>query len=104
MHTRFMYTIVYGSHPPIQDARMAVADTSLSEVASDVAPISRVNLRTRKTLRGHLAKIYAMHWATDSRSAGRKRVKYSPRVGAKGLNTRLGGKGLSTHLGWEQKG
>ena len=46
---------------------MAVADTSLSEVTSDIPAISRVNLRTRKTLRGHLAKIYAMHWATDSR-------------------------------------
>lgn len=52
----------------IRDARMAVADSSLSEVASDVPAISRVSLRTRKTLRGHLAKIYAMHWATDSRN------------------------------------
>ncbi|MBN3312708.1 GBB2 protein, partial [Atractosteus spatula] len=25
-------------------------------------------MRTRRTLRGHLAKIYAMHWGTDSRS------------------------------------
>ena len=50
-----------------QDARMAVADTSLVEVATDVPGINRVSLRTRKTLRGHLAKIYAMHWATDSR-------------------------------------
>lgn len=24
-------------------------------------------MRTRRTLRGHLAKIYAMHWASDSR-------------------------------------
>lgn len=24
-------------------------------------------MRTRRTLRGHLAKIYAMHWATDSK-------------------------------------
>jgi hypothetical protein len=24
-------------------------------------------MRTRRTLRGHLAKIYALHWATDSR-------------------------------------
>ena len=51
-----------------QDARMAVADTSLNEVAAEVSPINRISLRTRKTLRGHLAKIYAMHWATDSRS------------------------------------
>ena len=46
---------------------MAVADTTLAEVAGDVPSISRVSLRTRKTLRGHLAKIYAMHWASDSR-------------------------------------
>jgi guanine nucleotide-binding protein G(I)/G(S)/G(T) subunit beta-1 len=49
---------------------MAVADTSLIEVAADVPGINRVSLRTRKTLRGHLAKIYAMHWATDSRYVG----------------------------------
>ena len=54
-------------HAITQDARMAVADTTLSEVTSDVAAINRVSLRTRKTLRGHLAKIYAMHWASDSR-------------------------------------
>lgn len=52
----------------IRDARMAVADTTLSEVTSDVPAINRVSLRTRKTLRGHLAKIYAMHWASDSRN------------------------------------
>lgn len=46
---------------------MAVADSSLVEVAADVQGVSRVSLRTRKTLKGHLAKIYAMHWATDSR-------------------------------------
>lgn len=27
-------------------------------------------MRTRRTLRGHLAKIYAMHWGTDSRCVG----------------------------------
>ena len=62
MHTCF-------AHSPQQEARMAVADTSLAEVAADVQGVSRVSLRTRKTLRGHLAKIYAMHWATDSRYA-----------------------------------
>ncbi len=54
------------THTP-QDGRMAVADTTLGEVAADVPAIGRVSLRTRKTLRGHLAKIYAMHWASDSR-------------------------------------
>jgi guanine nucleotide-binding protein G(I)/G(S)/G(T) subunit beta-1 len=47
---------------------MDVCDTSLAEVAKDVNLINRVNMRSRKTLRGHLAKIYAMHWASDSRN------------------------------------
>jgi len=33
----------------------------------NVDPVGRVQMRTRRTLRGHLAKIYAMHWASDSR-------------------------------------
>lgn len=32
-------------------------------------------MRTRRTLRGHLAKIYAMHWATDSRSVDREQLR-----------------------------
>ena len=31
-------------------------------------PIGRIQMRTRRTLRGHLSKIYAMHWASDSRN------------------------------------
>ncbi|KAH7955939.1 hypothetical protein HPB52_005257 [Rhipicephalus sanguineus] len=30
-------------------------------------PVGRIQMRTRRTLRGHLAKIYAMHWGSDSR-------------------------------------
>jgi WD40 repeat protein len=37
------------------------------QAAQNVDPVSRVNFKVRKTLRGHLAKIYAMHWASDSR-------------------------------------
>ena len=48
---------------------MAVSDSSLNEVAANVPSVGRVSLRTRKTLRGHLAKIYAMHWSDDSRYA-----------------------------------
>ena len=29
-------------------------------------PVGRIQMRTRRTLRGHLAKIYAMHWGSDS--------------------------------------
>ena len=37
------------------------------QVAKGAPTVGRISLRTRKTLRGHLAKIYAMHWASDSR-------------------------------------
>jgi len=52
----------------IREARKAVNDTTLSAVAANMEPISRITMRTRRTLRGHLAKIYAMHWSTDSRN------------------------------------
>ncbi|KAM6959408.1 guanine nucleotide-binding protein G(I)/G(S)/G(T) subunit beta-3b [Aplochiton taeniatus] len=51
----------------IEAARKAVADTNMADAASGVAPAPRVQLKTRKTLKGHLAKIYAMHWSTDAR-------------------------------------
>ena len=50
-----------------QEARKAMADTSLAQVAASVEPVGRIQMRTRRTLRGHLAKIYAMHWSSDSR-------------------------------------
>ena len=37
------------------------------QAATNVEAINRIQLRTRRTLRGHLAKIYAMHWSSDSR-------------------------------------
>lgn len=52
----------------IREARKAVNDTTLSAVAANMEPINRITMRTRRTLRGHLAKIYAMHWSTDSRN------------------------------------
>lgn len=51
----------------IKDLRMAAKDTSLVQAAQSVDPVNRVSFRARKILRGHLAKIYAMHWANDSR-------------------------------------
>lgn len=50
-----------------QAARKAVNDTTMSAASSGVASVGRVQLKLRKTLKGHLAKIYAMHWAEDSR-------------------------------------
>ncbi|XP_054858473.1 guanine nucleotide-binding protein G(I)/G(S)/G(T) subunit beta-3 isoform X1 [Eublepharis macularius] len=51
----------------IEEARKAVADTTLSQLCSGVDVIGRIQMRTRRTLRGHLAKIYACHWSTDSK-------------------------------------
>ena len=36
-------------------------------MANDVDPLPRIVMRQRRTLKGHLAKIYAMHWSTDKR-------------------------------------
>jgi len=52
----------------IRDARKAACDTSLAASCQSLEPVGRIQMRARRTLRGHLAKIYAMHWATDSRN------------------------------------
>lgn len=39
----------------------------MAAAAAGLAPAPRVQLKTRRTLKGHLAKIYAMHWCTDNR-------------------------------------
>ncbi|KAI1242179.1 hypothetical protein IHE44_0005696 [Lamprotornis superbus] len=51
----------------MQDARKACADTTLAQIVSGVEVVGRIQMRTRRTLRGHLAKIYALHWSTDSK-------------------------------------
>ncbi|XP_020783187.1 guanine nucleotide-binding protein G(I)/G(S)/G(T) subunit beta-3b [Boleophthalmus pectinirostris] len=51
----------------IETARKGVNDGDMAGAASGVDPVGRVQLKNRKTLKGHLAKIYAMHWGTDSR-------------------------------------
>jgi guanine nucleotide-binding protein G(I)/G(S)/G(T) subunit beta-1 len=52
----------------IKQKRKECRDTTMQQVCINVDPLGRVQMRTRRTLRGHLAKIYAMHWATDSRN------------------------------------
>ena len=51
-----------------QDARKSACDTTLVQATANMEAIGRIQMRTRRTLRGHLAKIYAMHWGTDSRN------------------------------------
>jgi len=51
----------------IRAKRESSADTSLRAMAAEVEALPRVGMKPRRILRGHLAKIYAMHWATDKR-------------------------------------
>jgi guanine nucleotide-binding protein G(I)/G(S)/G(T) subunit beta-1 len=44
-----------------------VTHLSVRAMAAEVDPLPRIVMRPRRALRGHLAKIYAMHWATDKR-------------------------------------
>jgi len=44
----------------------ASADTTLAQFANDVPALNAVNLKIRRTLKGHLSKIYAMQWAGES--------------------------------------
>ncbi|KAF5400135.1 Heterotrimeric guanine nucleotide-binding protein beta subunit [Paragonimus heterotremus] len=52
----------------IREARRVAADTSLAYTTANIEPVGRTQLRTRRLLRGHLLKIYAMHWCSDSRN------------------------------------
>jgi guanine nucleotide-binding protein G(I)/G(S)/G(T) subunit beta-1 len=58
----------------IREARKASADTTLAQAAQKVEPVGRIQMRTRRTLRGHLAKIYAMHWASDNKYVNQRNL------------------------------
>uniref|UniRef100_A0A8C1X1U1 Uncharacterized protein n=1 Tax=Cyprinus carpio TaxID=7962 RepID=A0A8C1X1U1_CYPCA len=58
----------------IRDARKACSDSTLSQMTASLDSVGRIQMRTRRTLRGHLAKIYAMHWGSDSRCVFDRRV------------------------------
>jgi len=51
----------------IRTKKESSADTSLRAMAAEVDPLPRIVMKPRRALRGHLAKIYAMHWAADRR-------------------------------------
>ncbi|KAK9468523.1 WD40-repeat-containing domain protein [Lipomyces arxii] len=42
-------------------------DTDIKKMAVNVDPLPRMTMKIRRTLKGHLAKIYSMHWSTDRR-------------------------------------
>ena len=49
----------------IKRKKEELADTDLRTVSQTVDSLPKVGMKVRRTLKGHLAKIYAMHWATD---------------------------------------
>ncbi|KAI9616328.1 hypothetical protein KEM48_005244 [Puccinia striiformis f. sp. tritici PST-130] len=51
----------------IRAKRDQLADTTLRAMAAEIDPLPRIPIKPRRTLKGHLAKIYAMHWAQDQR-------------------------------------
>ncbi|KAF8962809.1 guanine nucleotide-binding protein subunit beta 1 [Entomortierella lignicola] len=51
----------------IREKKSALNDTSLKSMSQELEPLTRIGMRIRRVLKGHLAKIYAMHWATDKR-------------------------------------
>ena len=51
----------------IQEARKNVNDTNLSHSASELDPVGKIIPKNKRTLKGHLAKIYSMDWCADSR-------------------------------------
>jgi len=57
-----------GSSKAPDSPRLILSLPSLfPQIVSGVEVVGRIQMRTRRTLRGHLAKIYAMHWSTDSK-------------------------------------
>ncbi|KAI8351218.1 guanine nucleotide binding protein beta subunit 2 [Choanephora cucurbitarum] len=51
----------------IKQRKEELADVTLHEVAQKIAKLPRTTMKVRRTLKGHLAKIYAMQWCEDKR-------------------------------------
>mmetsp|Transcript_10992 Transcript_10992/g.27774 ORF Transcript_10992/g.27774 Transcript_10992/m.27774 type:complete len:347 (+) Transcript_10992:109-1149(+) len=49
----------------IKQQRDSKNDKTMKDSSSSVASCSKVQVKVRRTLKGHLAKIYAMQWAQD---------------------------------------
>lgn len=49
------------------DLSLLSLDIAVKHFTKDVKTLPRCTMKTRRTLKGHLAKIYAMHWSGDKR-------------------------------------
>ncbi|VDD74070.1 unnamed protein product [Mesocestoides corti] len=50
----------------LEAARKEVADTDFYTMTKDVVELGRLKFKFRKTLRGHMAKVASVRWASDS--------------------------------------
>lgn len=51
----------------IQQKKREANDSSLDEASDGVPQSQRLSLKAKRILKGHFAKIYAMHWSEDTR-------------------------------------
>eukprot|EP00035_Acanthoeca_spectabilis_P024042 m.452064 g.452064 ORF g.452064 m.452064 type:complete len:345 (-) comp20262_c0_seq1:270-1304(-) len=51
----------------IQRDRNACRDTDLAGASRSLEQLPEVKIRARRVLRGHISKVYAIHWSEDSR-------------------------------------
>lgn len=49
----------------IKANREAKADTTLTNFTKDLPKLEKCQMKPRRTLKGHLSKIYAMHWSEE---------------------------------------
>lgn len=54
-----------GLKKALRKKKEELADTTLDEAADDVTALARGGFKVKRSLKGHLSKIYAMHWAKD---------------------------------------
>lgn len=51
----------------VQNAQNKARDTTYEKALTGHSAIGRINLRKRGIFKGHLAKVYALQWGSDSR-------------------------------------
>ncbi|KAI9276415.1 WD40-repeat-containing domain protein [Sporodiniella umbellata] len=51
----------------IKQRRESLADTTLIKAAQNkpIESLTRLTMKTRRTLKGHIAKVYSLHWSMD---------------------------------------
>ena len=63
----------------IREGRKAACDTTLAQATGTMEPIGRIQMRTRRTLRGHLSKVYCIRGVAQ-RGAGSFRAGFCSAV------------------------